>query len=415
MSASQTLSQRYRQARTDAAFTLKAWPVCFGVFLPVVVLLALGASLAVFAVGIPVMTLGLRVSSRLAEAGRRAVSQVDGTAHPSSYRVPRPGATLLSRHLVILSDPQRWLDVLWVTLGASVGLVLWSIALVVAALPLAAVLEPLGLPLIRDWGGTGLAGQLGLPPTLLWTTVVDLVILVLTLTAGPAVLRRLADVLISVSRALLCSRGEVARLEASRAAVRRAEADARSRLERDIHDGPQQHLVRLGMDLALAKRQARSNPEAAEELLEGAITQTRTTLEELRSLSRGIAPPVLVDQGLAAALSEVAARSAIPVTVHVSIPRLRDYVEQTAYFVASEALTNVNKHSGATLAELSATVSDNRLRVWVRDNGVGGAEPSKGHGLAGLAERLAGVDGNLTVTSPQGGPTIVEGVIPCES
>ena len=137
---------------------------------------------------------------------------------------------------------------------------------------------------------------------------------------------------------------------------RRPGADARSRLERDIHDGPQQRLVRLGMDLARAKRQASRDPRAAETILDGAIAQTRETLDELRSLSRGIAPPVLVDRGLAAALAEVAARSGVPVAVDADVPRLSEHVEQAAYFVASEALANLNKHSGARAAELGAAV-----------------------------------------------------------
>ncbi len=406
---------RYRQAWRHAAFMLTAWPAQIVVFLGVVVLLSLGLGTAVITVGIPVMALGLRVSSSLASRERSIVAQADGTDYPDSYRVAEPGRSWLRRHLTVLSDPQRWLDALWLLLGATLGGIPWSAALAVVLTPVGALLETLGLSVIRSWGGTGLAGQIGLPPTLAWTALVDLVVIVVMAVAGPPVLRSLARARVSVSRALLCAPGRVERLETSRAAIQRAEADTRTRLERDIHDGPQQSLVRLGMDLALAKRRARTNPEAAEGLLDSAITQTRQTLNELRALSRGIAPPVLVDRGLAAALSEVAARSCVPVTVHTTVPRLPDHIEQAAYFVASEALTNVNKHSGATSAELGATVTDGRLRVWVRDNGAGGAEQSKGHGLAGLAERLQGVDGRLVVISPPGGPTTVEGVIPCVS
>ena len=169
------------------------------------------------------------------------------------------------------------------------------------------------------------------------------------------------------------------------------------------------------MDLARAKRQASRDPRAAETILDGAIAQTRETLDELRSLSRGIAPPVLVDRGLAAALAEVAARSGVPVAVDADVPRLSERVEQAAYFVASEALTNLNKHSGAHSAELGAVIETEQLRLWIADDGVGGASLAKGHGLAGLVERLEGVDGRLTVTSPAGGPTRVEAVIPCAS
>jgi len=197
--------------------------------------------------------------------------------------------------------------------------------------------------------------------------------------------------------------------------VQRAEADTRRQLERDIHDGPQQRLVRLGMDLARAKRQAIKDPQAAEGIISGAMDQTQQTLDELRRLSRGIAPPVLTDRGLSAALAEVAARSTVPVTVHADLPPLPDHISQAAYFVASEALTNLNKHSGAHSAELGAVIETEQLRLWIADDGVGGASLAKGHGLAGLVERLEGVDGRLTVTSPAGGPTRVEAVIPCAS
>ena len=148
----------------------------------------------------------------------------------------------------------------------------------------------------------------------------------------------------AIIRGMLSWRGEVSRLQTSRAAVQRAEADTRRQLERDIHDGPQQRLVRLRMDLARAQRQAEKDPVAASAIIRGAMDQTQQTLDELRQLSRGIAPPVLVDRGLEAALAETAARSSVPVTVRVRVPRLPEYVEQAAYFVASEALANVNKH-----------------------------------------------------------------------
>ena len=169
------------------------------------------------------------------------------------------------------------------------------------------------------------------------------------------------------------------------------------------------------MDLARAKRQTSRDPRAAETILDGAIAQTRETLDELRSLSRGIAPPVLVDRGLVAALAEVAVRSGVPGAVDADVPRLSEHVEQAAYFVASEALANLNKHSGARAAELGAVVEDGALRLWVVDDGVGGASVDKGHGLAGLVHRLDGVDGRLSVASPAGGPTRVEAVIPCGS
>jgi len=214
-------------------------------------------------------------------------------------------------------------------------------------------------------------------------------------------------------RGMLSWRSEVSRLQTSRAAVQRAEADTRRRLERDIHDGPQQRLVRLRMDLARAQRQAEKDPVAASAIIQGAMDQTQQTLDELRQLSRGIAPPVLVDRGLAAAITEAATRSSVPVTVSTELPDLPDHVSQAAYFVVSESLANLNKHSGATAAGVDARVVDGALYVGISDNGIGGASTAKGHGLAGLVERISGVDGRLTVTSPTGGPTMVEAMIPC--
>lgn len=240
--------------------------------------------------------------------------------------------------------------------------------------------------------------------------------MIFTLTA-PFVLRGLAVTLAGMTRGMLTWRSQVGRLETSRAAVQRAESDTRRRLERDIHDGPQQRLVRLRMDLARANRKAAQAPAVAE-ILQGVMAQTQDALDELRQLSRGIAPPVLVDRGLAAAVDELATRSAVPVTVEVDppgLPDLPDHVSQTAYFVVSEALANVNKHSGARVASVDVALADGVLRARVCDDGMGGASPAKGHGLAGLAERLQGVDGTLSVSSPEGGPTTVEAVIPCAS
>ena len=418
--ASSVRRGRYRQAVRDAAFLLRLWPILLLAFLVVVPLIALGAGTAVLGVGVPVLVLGLSVSSRFAEIGRRAVADVDSSEYvPGHYRRPGAGEPGVRPLLAPLHDPQRWADLTWVVVGFVVSLATWTLAVVWIAVPLAAPLSPFVEAIVQaalgDEQTTNLAELLGLEPDLLWMTLFDVAVCVLFALTCPFVLRALVRAQQAFTRALLCRSGEVARLEASRAAVRRAEADARSRLERDIHDGPQQRLVRLGMDLARAKRQASRDPRAAETILDGAIAQTRETLDELRSLSRGIAPPVLVDRGLAAALAEVAARSGVPVAVAADVPRLSEHVEQAAYFVASEALANLNKHSGARAAELGAVVEDGALRLWVVDDGVGGASVDKGHGLAGLVHRLDGVDGRLSVASPAGGPTRVEAVIPCGS
>jgi len=194
-----------------------------------------------------------------------------------------------------------------------------------------------------------------------------------------------------------------------------AEATALRRLERDIHDGPQQRLVRLAMELGRAQHHLGSRPQAAREALADAIVQTQEALEELRALSRGIAPPILVDRGLREALTALAARSTVPVELDADPPgrRLDAAVETAAYFVIAEAMTNVAKHSHAHRCAIGLRHSAGTLRAWVTDDGVGGAALDKGHGLRGLDDRLHAAGGRLKVTSPRGGPTTITAELPC--
>ena len=194
-----------------------------------------------------------------------------------------------------------------------------------------------------------------------------------------------------------------------------AEAAALRRLERNIHDGPQQRLVRLAMELGRAQHHFDTRPEAAREALADAIVQTQEALEELRALSRGIAPPILTDRGLPEALTALAARSTVPVELEAGPlgARLDAAVETAAYFVVAEALTNVAKHSHARQCAVGMRHGDGTLRVWVTDNGVGGAALDKGHGLRGLDDRLHAAGGRLQVTSPFGGPTTISADLPC--
>ena len=211
---------------------------------------------------------------------------------------------------------------------------------------------------------------------------------------------------------------EVMTLNESRGAAQSAEGHSLRRLERDIHDGPQQRLVRMQMDLAAADRQLDDDPARARELIAEAMQQSKDALEELRALSRGFAPPILLDRGLVAALESAAVRSSIPTRVVSELPsdvELPQEIERNAYFVASEALVNATKHSGATDIEVRvATRVEDRswLDVSVTDNGSGGASVVAGHGIAGLEERLRGLGGTLEVLSPVGGPTVVAAHLP---
>jgi signal transduction histidine kinase len=218
---------------------------------------------------------------------------------------------------------------------------------------------------------------------------------------------------------------EIIALNASRGAAVSAEGHSLRRLERDIHDGPQQRLVRLQMDLSAAQRQVEKDPQKAQTLISEAMGQAKDALEELRALSRGFAPPILLDRGLVAALESAAIRSTIPTRVVSELPdsdgtavsALPNEIERNAYFVASEAIVNAAKHSGASQVDVlvSLVVPDGDhswLLIVVSDNGRGGALLLPGHGLAGLDERLRGLGGVLEVSSPEGGPTRVTAHLP---
>jgi signal transduction histidine kinase len=203
------------------------------------------------------------------------------------------------------------------------------------------------------------------------------------------------------------------------AAVGSAEAERR-RIERDLHDGAQQRLVSLAMELGAAREHFDDeDKEAIRARVVHAHEESKAALQEIRDLVRGIHPVILEDRGLDAALSAVVARAPIPVSLEVDVdPRPSPEVESAAYFVVSEALTNVARHSGATNAAVTLTRAGDTLVVEVRDNGHGGADDGvtrgTGTGIAGLRERAASLGGSIHLDSPTGGPTILRAVLPCE-
>jgi len=207
--------------------------------------------------------------------------------------------------------------------------------------------------------------------------------------------------------------GRVRELRHSRTRLVDAFDAERRRIERDLHDGAQQRLVGLIMTLGLAELDLAGG---GAELVAKARAEAESVLVELRELVRGIHPRVLTDRGLRAAVMELADRCPLPVRVRVALPRRPSpQVELAAYFIVCEALTNVVKHSGAAGAEISVTTCGRRVRLTVRDDGAGGADLARGSGLQGLADRVAVVDGTLTVTSPAGGPTELRVELPWES
>jgi signal transduction histidine kinase len=187
----------------------------------------------------------------------------------------------------------------------------------------------------------------------------------------------------------------------------------RRRIERDLHDGAQQRLVTLSLKLGMARLDLPPGSPAAVQVAE-AHELARQALDEIRELINGVHPQVLADRGLPAAVEDLAGRAPVPVDVDVSLPaRLPRPVELAAYFVVSEALTNVARHSGASRVTITGGLETDRLVLEIMDNGHGGADPDAGSGLAGLSDRVAAVDGTLTLLSPAGGPTLIRADLPC--
>jgi signal transduction histidine kinase len=355
----------------------------------------------------------------------------------AKLRALTAGAETASQETTVApSDPGLWFDaghavaVLPVVLITWVFTVLWWFA-AVATLTFPLRTQPTPgpqYPMILNLGsGTAVSLRLGSPGLHVAFAITLGLLFLFTL---PLVTRVCVAAQAGLGQALLWDTSALHRrisgLEQERDTARAqtvaavtAEAAALRRLERDIHDGPQQRLVRLALELGRAQRHFDSRPEAAREALADALVQTQEALEELRALSRGIAPPILVDRGLREALTALAGRCTVPVELDAGPlderpdGRLDAAVETAAYFVIAEALTNVAKHSHARRCTVGLRHAEGTLRAWVTDDGTGGAALAKGHGLQGLDDRVRAIGGRLLVTSPAGGPTTVTAELPC--
>jgi len=209
-------------------------------------------------------------------------------------------------------------------------------------------------------------------------------------------------------------RARLAELQASRARLVEATEIERRRIERDLHDGTQQRLVSIAMTLGLAESKLAADRPAVEPVLREARDALTVALAELRELTQGIRPAILVERGLAAALDDLSRRAALPVRFDIAISgRLPEQIEAAAYFVASEALANAAKHSHASEVRLAASHKDGVLVLEVADDGIGGAAAGGGSGLRGLADRVEALGGQLTVLSPPGRGTTLRAEIPC--
>ena len=381
--------------------------------------LGFGFSLVVVAlIGLPVLGLTLRFADWFAMAERARIGTHAGGADPGLAR--RGSGRAGYRWGIVprwrmFTERATWSEIGYGLLrlpvsavAATLSIAAWAAGLVLLTLPLYNRSLPSGGAEIGDIVLRG-------TPTMTASAVIGLLVLL----AAPQLTRGLAVADAAMSRRLLGPPSDLAarviELEISRERVVDAAEAERRRIERDLHDGAQQRLVALAMELGRAQAKFTDDPDGARKLVDQAHAQAKEALTELRNLVRGVHPPVLTERGLDAALSGLAALCPVPVDVHVDVPvRPKSSVEAVAYFVVAEALTNVAKHSRASHAKVVVEGHGypGTLTVMISDDGIGGAN-AHSPGLSGLADRVSGVDGRLSVESPAGGPTIIAAELPC--
>ncbi|GAA2422883.1 sensor histidine kinase [Actinomadura vinacea] len=393
-----------------------------GWFIFLVVGLTLSTALTIIWVGIPMLAL-MVVGWRFAAIVERTLARLAfGVPIPTPYRRLPEGLNPLKKLKVMAQDPATWKDLVYLFLRFPLGIfefvvavAVWSFTVTFLALPLIAMESggvEIGLGFVSIWAGNAFAALPG--------TAFGLVLLVMAM----YVTRALAVGHMLVARLLLGPnrsqeenvqlRERTAHLRASRARGVDAAEFERRRIERDLHDGAQQRLLAVAMDIGRARAKLDDDPEGARALIEQAHTGTKEAITELRDLARGIYPAILTDRGLDPALSGLAGRAPVPVEVEVDLPeRPPAAVESIAYFIVAEALANIAKYARATRATVRVAREDSWVVVEVADNGVGGAVARPEGGLAGLADRAATIDGMLIVDSPPGGPTVLRADLPC--
>jgi signal transduction histidine kinase len=381
--------------------------------------IALGLGLLITLVGLPILTATFLLARGGAWVERQRARIFLGADIPAP--VERPGGDGVWAKLVApFRSRTTWKELfyLWLVqpvqslVNFTVTLTAWAIPLWALTLPIYAVSRPGAAPEI--WSGERLDTWHEVLPV----AVAGLVVLPLV----PWVVRGLASADAWLARVgLEPSRTEALedRIDVLRETQARsvdiALADRRQ-IERDLHDGAQQRLLSLGMNLGMALEKFETEPEEARVLVSDAHLELQRAIAELRNLARGIHPAVLTDRGLDAALSALVSRSPVPVRLDVELDeRLPASVEATAYFIVAEALTNAVRHSGASSVDVRVRLAGRRLRVEVTDDGNGGAEQRPGGGLAGLADRTSSIEGSLHVSSPAGGPTVLVAELPCAS
>ncbi|MDH3306260.1 MAG: sensor domain-containing protein [Acidimicrobiia bacterium] len=399
------------------AYLLSTFPAGQFWFVVSVTLLATGFGMLVIGVGAAILAFLVvlwRSGARIERALARALGDVP-IAEPQDTALPARSG-LFSWTRSVLADRSTWQSAAWLFLLFPLGIVWLTFLAVVWGIPGSLALS---IPIVLADGASLTIGS--------WLAVSSLPGAIIATPFGVALLPLAAratvaagDVHTGLARALLApNRTEALEAEVQDITDRRDKSVAtaeheRRRIERDLHDGAQQRLVAVAMELGRAKQKFDESPEEARELVEAAHAHAKEALEELRDLARGIHPAVLTDRGLDPALSALAARSPIPVQIRYGLDRRPPVsVESAAYFVISEALANVGKHALASIVEVTIDETETgRVLIEVTDDGVGGAVPT-GSGLSGLADRVEALGGRLQIISPIGGPTQVIAELPC--
>jgi signal transduction histidine kinase len=388
-------------------------------------LFSIGGSLLFVLVGIPFVGLAIEAARLFARVERWRMSMVDGRpllAHryrdfDTNPRAPW-GPWVRQWAEAEFLDANRWLDVLYVLVAFPLTVIQFTVSVVLWSLSASLLLAPLIGIAVR---AAHIQVRFGIAGDVTAAFAIAFVVGLLLLPVAASVTRGLIVLHRAVVQGMLCVdpadalRRDVERLRDTRSAALEVEASELRRIERDLHDGAQQRLVLMAMDLGLAEERLDTDPVAARQLIVEAREQARQALAELREVVRGVAPSILVDRGLVAALGAVAGRCPIPTYVDSSLgtgERLPHSVERAAYYVVAEALANVAKHSSATRCSVFLREQAGWLFVEVRDDGAGNAAITPGGGLAGLRDRVQALDGSLEVVSPAGGPTSLRVAIP---
>ncbi len=411
------------EGRTYLA-TLDLWlDLAFGVlwFTVFTFGITFGLGMLITLIGLPILTATFFVARGGAwfERRRARVLLRAEVADPTSRRRPKNDG-LFQKLVAPFLDRTTWKELVYLWLvqpilsivNFTVAVTAWAVPLWAITVPIYAIEWPDAAPEV--WNGR----RLDTPIETLPLAAAGLLLLPLV----PWVIRGLAHLDASIIRGMLSPSRQDAleeRIDTLRETQARsvdiAMADRRQ-IERDLHDGAQQRLLALGMNLGMALEKFESDPTAARGLVDDAHRELQRAVAELRNLARGVHPAVLTDRGLDAALSALAARSPVPVRLDVDLTeRPPASVEATAYFIVAEALTNAARYANASAVEIHVRRAADTLHVEISDNGVGGAELRPGGGLMGLVDRASSVEGWLRLTSPAGGPTVLTAELPCAS